>query len=358
VLFVGHPGGFTPSQKSLAAWFIQSTGTIRLKQAYPTWSIRSIFDCPDSPFCLPRDKIEETSIRYLQEGELFSFYLGHSSPQGLWSDGLRYLTREEWAKLKIPRGQGVYFTCSCHACQLEGKNGEGYGIYAMRNPNGPTAVIGAHDKSYSAMGQLALAGIMPFFSKPPESARLADYWLLVQEGLERGKIEDWIFRVCDMADGSNGLIPLDVQRKEHMEMWMLLGDPALKLTTVLADIRLKTADAAIPGKTITVNGTLPERLKNTKVCVTLERSLESSPADLPKLPEQPSKARDELMVKNHLRANDFVLTRQVIEPNGIEFSCTLDLPKKLPWPRIVVKAYAENESDAACGAIFVEKEAK
>ena len=43
---------------------------------------------------------------------------------------------------------------------------------------------------------------------------------------------------------------LDVQRREHLEMWMLLGDPALGLPVCRPTIDLTTNDTASAGKTI------------------------------------------------------------------------------------------------------------
>ena len=72
---------------------------------------------------------------------MFSFYLGHSGAGGLWSDGDYFLLRDDLAKLNIRQRQGVLFTCGCFACQLDGMGGESYGLAAMRNPNGPSAVM-------------------------------------------------------------------------------------------------------------------------------------------------------------------------------------------------------------------------
>jgi hypothetical protein len=63
----------------------------------------------------------------------------------------------------------------------------------------------------------------------PFPSRLADYWLAIQAGLARGEIDDFTFKLYDQADGTKGRVPLETQRLEHLEMWMLLGDPALRL---------------------------------------------------------------------------------------------------------------------------------
>ena len=54
--------------------------------------------------------------------------------------------------------------------------------------------------------------------------------------------------MLDAVDG-DGNIPQATQRLEHLEMFTLLGDPALKLAATPADLALKTDDAAAPGAT-------------------------------------------------------------------------------------------------------------
>jgi hypothetical protein len=289
-------------------------------------------------------------VRYVEEGELFAVYLGHSNASGLWSNGASFMNREAWSALKIARGAGVFFTCGCFACELR-QDSDGYGLAAMRNPTGPVAVIGAEGESYSAMGQLALDGLLRIFSQPPTPTRLADYWLAVQIGLARGEIAPMMFYLYDQADGSKGKIPLAVQRQEHLEMWLLLGDPALRLPVSPLEIHLAVEGGLTPGQRFKVVGTTPDRVAGGTVRVTLERPLGSTPADLEKLPDAPGEARDQTMVRNHERANNFVLLSAETRLTGNRFECPITAPSKLPWTNVVLRAYASTETEEALGVI-------
>ena len=121
------------------------------------------------------------------------------------------------------------------------------------------------------MGQLAADGLLDCLSRAGGPERLAEYWLAVQAGLMKGKMDALTFWLYDQADGSRGKVPLDVQRKEHLEMWMLLGDPALHLPLIHPTIRLESKDAIAAGKQIEVRGTLPMELARCTVKLTLER---------------------------------------------------------------------------------------
>ena len=107
-------------------------------------------------------------------------------------------------------------------------------------------------------------------ARPPSPARLADYWLAVQNGLAEGEIDATTFGLLDMADGTGGKTPLPVQRREHLEMWTLLGDPALRLPLLPLSISLKASSLGSPGWRIHVEGRLPEKLAGAVVRVSLE----------------------------------------------------------------------------------------
>jgi hypothetical protein len=216
------------------------------------------------------------------------------------------------------------------------------------------AVIGASAESWTTPGQLAFDGLLRCFSKPPFPARLADYWLGVQAGLAHGEIDDLTFKLYDQFDGSQGKVPLSVQRLEHLEMWMLLGDPALRLPIPTVDISMEVSGPVTPGKGITVNGVLPARLVGATVRVSLERPLASVPADLENLPaESPEdrSARERAAVANHERANNVVLASTDARLDGNRFTCSVEVPPRLPWSHVVIRAYAAAKNESALGVI-------
>jgi hypothetical protein len=347
-LLMGNPGGHSPLEKRFGEMFINSIAATRFDKVHSLWTGRGIMHAPVSPFCVPDEKLHEVSLRYLEEGQIFALYLGHSGPGGLWSKGARFLDRTDWAKMKIPHGPGVLFSCGCFGCQQIGD--DGYAVATIRNPGGPVAVIGAQAESYGAMGQLAADGLLECLGREEPPARLADYWLAVKAGLIRGKMEDFVFFLYDQGDGSRGRVPMDEQRKEHLEMWTLLGDPALRLPVCRPSIRLENATPGEPGKTVEVTGTLPPAFARASVRVTLERPTGSKVLGLEPLPEDAAKASP-VMTANHERANAVVLSSADVKPDDGRFRCTLKVPAHAPWSRLIVRATVANESDMAVGVL-------
>jgi hypothetical protein len=331
-----------PAYNPLVDRVVESLAFSRLDRLDPSWAGRAIYTNPQSRFCVPDARLHAQALRYVQEGEAFTLYLGHSSPEGLYAgNDASFLDRADWGRLRIERGSGVFFTTGCNGCQLGGKDGEGYGIAAVRNPQGPAAVIGPHGISYAAMGLLASDGLFEsvFAGRLPE--RLGTTWLAVEKGVAQGKIDELTYRMLDAVDGDSS-IPQATQRQEHLEMFVLLGDPALRLPAVPADLELK-AEAVQAGKPLAVRGRVPARLAGARVRLTLERTVGSIPDDLEPLPRDAG--RDRVMMANHEKANHFVLVAAECPARDGAFEARLDVPARLPWPRLLLRAYAATDKE-------------
>jgi hypothetical protein len=342
-----------PAYNPIVDRMVEAMAFARLDRLNPSWTGRAVYSNPQSRFCPPDDKLQSAALRYVEDGEAWTLYLGHSNAEGLWGGGAHYLDRDDWSKLKIARGAGVFATFGCNGCQLNGKRGEGYGVAAMRNPDGPVAVMGSHGICFAAMVQLATDGLIEstFADKTPE--RLGASWLAIKAGLAKGKIDDLTFQLLDAVDG-DGNIPQAMQRLEHLEMFTLLGDPALKLAATPADLVLKTDDLAAPGATLTIHGTAPTRLNGGQVHIVIERPVSSSPTNLLAMPKELGRERDKIIMRNHDRANRFVLAEAEATIQDGRFEAKLQLPAHTPWMRLNVRAYASTRAEEALGALRLD----
>ena len=342
-----------PAYNPFVDRLVERMAFARFDRLNASWTGRAVYSNQQSCFCVPDGQLQSQAVKYVRDGQAWTLYLGHSNMEGMWGGGAHYLDRADWAKLKIARGSGVFATFGCYGCQLEGERGEGYGVAAMRNPDGPAAVIGSHGICFAAMVQLATDGLVEstFAGKSPE--RLGATWLAIKRGVAKGKIDDLTFGLLDAVDG-DGDIPQATQRLEHLEMFTLLGDPALKLAATPADLALKTDDEAKPGAAITIHGTAPARLNGGRVRVVVERPVSSRPNDLEPLPKERGPERDRAMMRNHERANRFAVAAAEATVRDGRFEVKLDLPTELPWPRLNVRAYAATEAAEALGVLTLE----
>jgi hypothetical protein len=352
LLLMGNPGG-----GDFAEMMMEPAVGARLKRLHAAWNLQGISCSTASRYYLPGARARENFFRSLEAGGLFAFFMGHSTSSNMWLVNREFIDRNAWRDVNMAKAPAIFFTSGCYALQIAGREDEGYGFVAMRNPNGPAAFIGATGESYTAPGFLASDGLLECFSQPPFPSRLADYWLAVQAGLARGKIHAGAFNLYDQFDGSKGKVPLDVQRREHLEMWMLLGDPALRLPLVPMNIVIDPPAPVKVGMPFTVTGTLPDSLARPAVLrVSLERPLSSVPHSLEKLPPnspENQSARERVSVSNHERANNFVLNSTQVIPDKQTFTCSLMAPSIIPWSNLVIRVTATTSNQAAVGVLAV-----
>ena len=136
-------------------------------------------------------------------------------------------------------------------------------------------------------------------------------------------------------------------------MWMLLGDPAMKLPDPPAEIRLETPAEITEATTIAIRGALPSAFPGTQVRITLLRPMSGQPLDIQPVPEVPPEARSRAILANHDKANAMVLLTKDTTARHGRFEVQLDLPKKLPWPRVILRAQAIHDDADALGAMSV-----
>jgi hypothetical protein len=331
---------------------VEGLALARLDHIDPSWSGRALYHNAQSRFCVPDDCLHEKALDLVQSGQAFTLYLGHSNAAGFWGGRTRYLDRDDWATLRIRRGPGVFLTFGCYGCQLAGRGGEGYGVAAVRNPGGPVAVIGSSGICFAAMVELAADGLFDrvFAARPPE--RLGEAFLSLKENLAHGKIDPLSFALLDAVDGDSH-IPLADQRREHVEMFVLLGDPALRLPVLPADVRLSAEGKVSAGETVTVRGEVPARLAGATVRLTLERPASSTPADLQPLPPG-GPERDRAMRANHERANRFAVASAETTVRDGRFEARLRVPARLPWKHLVLRAYAATDAADGLGVLTLK----
>jgi hypothetical protein len=318
----------------------------RLTGIDPAWTGRAIYHNPSSRIDVPAALITRRARAYVEAGQALTLYLGHSGP---W--GFGYMSREDWAALKIARGPGIFVTFGCYGCQVTGKDGS-YGLAAMRNPGGPVAVVGSLGECYSAMVFPAADALTKSLCGPRPPRRLGEAWSRLKQALAHDKIDPGFYQLLDLADG-NPNIPQATQRLEHLEMFVLFGDPALQLPALPADIGLTCEGAVGPGRTVIVRGKLPARLARARVEVSVARGLETKPVGLRPVPASPPAERDRVMLANHERSNGFTLVTKRVSAEKGDFVARVILPAELPWPHLIIRAYAHTDRVEGLGVLQV-----
>lgn len=327
-----------PSFGPLVDALVERLAMSQLDKVPADWSARAVYHNPNSPFVLPDADMVPRTLAYLSEGQSLIAYMGHSWLDGFW-DGQARFDRQEWRSIELDHAGGIFATFGCHACEYDPDHGDGYGLVAMRNPRGPVAVLGASGIDWAAMAMLFSEGLLDNLPAAGEAPRLGEVWLRMKRHLAEGPINPVIYRALDRVDGDPDT-PQAVQRLEHLEMFTLLGDPAIRFPAMPARIELDVDGEARPGGTLKISGRVPVELAGASGTFTIERTHTSRPIGLEPLPpaNKPDE-RDRAMRANHERSNRFVILETPAAVANESFSVELRLPEEIPWPRIVVRAY-------------------
>ncbi|WP_200267845.1 C25 family cysteine peptidase [Luteolibacter pohnpeiensis] len=227
LLLVGNPVG---KRNFVADRFITSLSKRLMNRAGHSWKFHGAADVGGHPLEVPEADFSRQFHEELTRDYTIGTYFGHSNDWVFAASG-SHLTfpSNDWQSIQKSGNKGLFLSCGCFSLQ---HNGAG-GYQALRSPGGPVAYIGASGESYSAIGYLAAQGLMSSMSSnPPET--VGEWWLEIQKSIAARPLNPIIFFAFDRVDGSakslfSHGIPLKDQRLEHLEMWMLLGDPATRL---------------------------------------------------------------------------------------------------------------------------------
>ena len=94
-----------PAYNPIVDRLVESMAFARFDKLDPSWTGRAIYSNPSSRFTVPDNQLRDQARKYVEGGEAWTLYLGHSNAEGLWGGGAPYLDRDDWATLKIPPAQ-------------------------------------------------------------------------------------------------------------------------------------------------------------------------------------------------------------------------------------------------------------
>lgn len=233
ILLIGNPAGGSKRVKS-ADLLISSLTRALVRRVDPVWQITGAADVPGHPFAsspadFPKNLREQLGKPYVVGG-----YFGHSNSHTLCrtsggTDTISGLIRNSfgkhsWDRLSASDRRGLFISCGCYCLA----NDDAVGYRSVIAKGGPVAFIGATGESYAAIGYLAAKGLVGLMTdRPPKTA--GEWFMGVQRAIATETMGRPLYFAFDRFDGSEGELTLPEQRREHLEMWMLVGDPATKL---------------------------------------------------------------------------------------------------------------------------------
>jgi hypothetical protein len=332
--FIAGEGGFGPIIDTI----LESMFTKIVSDVIPyEYDVDLSYHNPASPYAYPHARFADHVVDRMNRGSLIFTYVGHGHPQSFDREILRL---KDVGSVDCGSGPPVVIVLACSTGHYDDPARDCIGEALIKRPRGPVAFFGSSRVSQPyAMGLLGL-GIVDEFSAPGDGRTLGE--ILV--GAKRRMIADPENPIRKEIDGMGSLLlppkTMEEQRVEHLSLFNLLGDPALRIAypDVLRD--LVAPDAVRAGRTFRVEGKA-EGVRSGEVIISIEVERkriigEVVPGD-----------SDEAILKNHRIANDKTVVEKKARLKRGKFEAKISVPRDAPLGACHLKVYVRGKERIA-----------
>jgi len=353
--FVIGLGRFGPVMDTALETATRHLLTTTIPESYEVWVTLANWQ---SPYCPNPLALRQTAIERLNEGSAFWIYVGHgksSSLDRMHVPGARIPIFEaaDVPRLRAERMPiALFLACSTGAfdrpedCLAE---------RMVRQRGGPVAAIaGSRVTMPYAMAILGLEMIQEYFGRQPKT--LGEVFLAAKQGSVRKGPGSPTRQMLDSMAGllSPNAAALGEERREHLLLFNLLGDPTLRLTQPAA-VRIDVPKTVEPGGSLAVTIDSPLAGRATVELIRPRGQLGFAPPARPEYPK--SRAALAAFQNVYHRANDSRITiAERTVPTGPS-PWTLAVPKETQG-KCFVRVHVEGVTGYALGAVPVSVVAK
>lgn len=239
----------------------QMTKRFLTRHVPPSVVVTATYGNALSPWCPPPAEFAETALERFAEGALVVAYIGHGSPTEL--DRVRFgaethpiLGAEHAARVEVRRGSPLAVFIACSTGKFDGAR-DCLAETLLRRPRGPVAVI-ASSRVSTPYSNGVLSKEMLEILWRDRAATAGEALLAMRRRLVADADDDARKQIESLASGfyDNDPARRAADRREHVFLYNLLGDPCLRLGRP-DGMEVSAAPTAVPGGTVEVTGTSP-----------------------------------------------------------------------------------------------------
>ena len=343
---IAGTGGFGPLQDAAME---QMTKQFLTRDVPPSVVVTGTYGNPQSAWCPPPKEFADTTVERFNEGAFVVAYIGHGSADSVDTvkvgrERFPILGAPEVARIDVRHGAPVAVFIACSTGKFDAET-DCLAEEILRRPNGPVGVIASSRVStpYSN-GILSKEMLSALWQEP--AATTGELLLAMKRRLvapraddaERKQIEGLAAAFYDPDESRRA-----ADRREHLALYNLLGDPCVRLLRP-AELLLDAPAKAEQGARITVTGTAPAA---GRLVVELVRRRDASVAIGSR------KTADEWRA-TYLAANALAVARAEQKVQAGAFSIELVVPADARSGPCVVRAYLESAASSAAGGRAIE----
>lgn len=304
-----------------------------------------------SPYCPPLEMFSATTVGRLNEGGLFWVYIGHGHPRGLdWIrlPNQRYqsiLTCDDVSRLACQQGAPVALFLACYTGAFD-RDEDCLAEELLNSQGGPVSVFsGSRTTMPYAMTVLGRELLKECFEN--RRATIGEIMLHAKRGMVLGRRDGPTATLLDTLATTLGFHDdLDAERREHLELFNLLGDPLLRVPHP-QQMDLIVPERVAPGGMLEITGTCPIDGPCTIELVVPRDRLTFEPPR--KEPPTGSPTQRENYQSIYQKANDRRLVVVQTECRNGRFQAVVPLPDGFSGKCFVV-GYLQGHREAGLGA--------
>ncbi|QDU26508.1 Lys-gingipain precursor [Anatilimnocola aggregata] len=354
--FVAGVGGFGGVVDSM----IESTTRKFLTDGIPaSYTTNMTYGSWRSPFCPDPRRFHEVSLQQHNDGCLFWVYIGHGQNTALDRvavPGARFhiLDVNDGPKLKCENRAPIAIMLACYTAAFDGEQ-DCLAETMLHSPGGPVAIYGGTRVTMPyAMAVMGSAMMEQYFKVQPTTlgeAILNAKLQMVKPIDEANPLKNTNRLLLDAMASvmSPARQQMTDERKEHVHLFNLIGDPMTKLAHP-TKVKLTVPRDAEPGQTITVSG---ESTIGGSAVVELCCRRDRFKTDLPQRDHfNPSNAGLASLHPVYEQANDRCWTRLQLPVTAGPFTTDLTIPAECHGA-CHVRVFVQGEQSHSLGAANV-----
>jgi hypothetical protein len=307
-----------------------------------------------SPYCPDPRLFGRTAIDRLNEGCLFWVYLGHGHTWGLdrvQVPGGQFSIMElsDVRRVRCTQGSPISLLLSCHSGAFDTPQ-DCLAEEMLRSESGPVAVIcGSRLTMPYAMAVLCGEALKECFGQRRET--LGEMLLHAKRNSVLRARSDQDSQALDaLATTLNAGSDLAEERREHLDLFNLIGDPVLRLPHP-REVTLSLPESFAPGSELTVSGMCELDGPCTVELIVPRDRLTFRPQ--PRREFEPTNAALAAYQETYRKANDDRLASAQTLAAGGRFSARLTIPAEARGDHYV-RVFISNDRDCAHGAASVK----
>lgn len=309
-----------------------------------------------SPFCPTPDRFSATTMQRLNDSPFFWVYIGHGHRVRL--DCLRtpqrshrIMTMKALKQLKNGQGRTIALMLACSTGDYDAE-GDSLAERMVVTPGGPVAVMASSRVAMPyAMAVLANEMMRQFFVA--KTATLGELFLTAKQEMVQSKTKDKNRLLIDQMgrtfSPTRNMLP--EERREHLDLFNLFGDPLLRLQYP-ETIDLAATKEVKKGEKIEISGVLPFDGQMTIELVRSRKRPDYAPAGRSSFPDTPEGLA--AMQKTYDKANQDHFHRQgVTHAKAGPLKISITVPKNAPEGQCAVRIYVTNGKKSVAGSAEV-----